>query len=666
MNGMTKRVRQRAAQLAACLVAAVMAATLFGCAGGTSPQTGESDNGKTVVSMMFFNNIDHFKELVESTYDDIEIDYELSTLATFNSQEVRRLKNGHGHDLIMTSMTTGDIKDYVADLSAYDFSTRYQSAVMNRVKQDGKTMYLPLPSSYYGYVMNVTLVEQLGLEMPTTQQELLELLRTAQQQGVGAAEDGTVISTNNVDGYALGNMITGAEVPDFLGLAQGEEWLSDFLAGGATFAGSWDESLDFFLTLTDEGLMDIERLDGSRNVVNVQKAMAEGQMIACFGSSLYLDQIRGLDSDYEFTMLPFLSAEGHSSWVMSDPVACIAINKTLEGEGNEAKLDACVRVLDLLSTPEGQQAIMEDTKADNSYLTEPVASVKSEQTGLEDAAAAGYTYSNRLPSDVVWTLGMDAIKVAKDTMTVQQALADVDEYYRNGPQESAEDHSLVGSVNEDLLFEDYDTRKGETALGNLVADAVAETAGVDIAFVNGGGIRNSLYAGDVYRSDLATVVPFSNTIVTLDVDGKTIKALLENAISQMRYNDIPGGRFLQVSGLSYEIKVDPSTETADHYVDARLVSVKLADGTSIDDDATYRIAVNDYMCGAKGYADNTGDGFTMLNVLDDATEPAAGVHLVENTGKTYADALVAYFEAHDTEEISSQTEGRIVVDGAPA
>ena len=25
------------------------------------------------------------------------------------------------------------------------------------------------------------------------------------------------------------------------------------------------------------------------------------------------------------------------------------------------------------------------------------------------------------------------------------------------------------------------------------------------------------------------------------------------------------------------------------------------------------------MCGAKGYADNTGDGFTMLNVLDDAT-----------------------------------------------
>ena len=291
----------------------------------------------------------------------------------------------------MTSMTTGDIKDYVADLSAYDFSTRYQSAVMNRVKQDGKTMYLPLPSSYYGYVMNVTLVEQLGLEMPTTQQELLELLRTAQQQGVGAAEDGTVISTNNVDGYALGNMITGAEVPDFLGLAQGEEWLSDFLAGDATFAGSWDESLDFFLTLTDEGLMDIERLDGSRNVVNVQKAMAEGQMIACFGSSLYLDQIRGLDSDYEFTMLPFLSAEGHSSWVMSDPVACIAINKTLEGEGNEAKLDACVRVLDLLSTPEGQQAIMEDTKADNSYLTEPVASVKSEQTGLEDAAAAGYT-----------------------------------------------------------------------------------------------------------------------------------------------------------------------------------------------------------------------------------------------------------------------------------
>ncbi|WP_080800734.1 5'-nucleotidase C-terminal domain-containing protein [Arabiibacter massiliensis] len=658
-------------KILALAVAAAMACSLAGCAGGgsgagTGGASSSSSGGKTTVSLMFYNNLDAFKALVESTYDDIQLDYEQSTLAKFNSDEVRRVKNGHGHDLVLTSMPTGDIKDYVADLSAYDFSTRYESSIMSRVKQDGKTLYLPLPSNYFGFVVNKTLVEQMGLALPTTQQELLDLLRTAKETGVGRSEEGFVISTNNVDGTAMGNLIVGAEVPDFLGTAQGEKWLADFLENKATFAGTWEDGLAFFLTLTNEGFMDVERLNGSRNVVDVMGGMAKGDLIACFGSSLYLDTIRAEDTDYEFVMLPFLSSASSPAWALSDPAACISINKAVEESGDAAKMDACVRVLDLLSTPEGQQAVMQDMRADSSYLSDDVPSAKSGVTGLEDVIEGGYTYSNRLPANVVWKLGVDAVKAAAGKMTPDEVLADVDEFHRAGPQEAAEDHVIVGGVADDLLFEDFNTRKGETALGNLVADAVAEASGAPIAFANGGGIRASLYAGDVYRSDLAVVVPFDNTIVVLDVDGKTLKELLANSITQIRYTRTPGGRFLQVHGLSYEVKVDPSVETEKEPVAAELVSVTLPDGSPVDDAATYRIAVNNYMCGSQGYADNTGDGFTMLNVFDSATPAATGAKLVEDTGKTYADALEAYFDAHESEEITAKVEGRIKVEGAPA
>ena len=239
----------------------------------------------------------------------------------------------------------------------------------------------------------------------------------------------------------------------------------------------------------------------------------------------------------------------------------------------------------------------------------------------------------------------------------------VDDLHENGPTESAEDRTLVGGVAEDLLFEDYDTRKRETALGNLVADSVAELSGAPIALVNGGGIRASLYAGDIYASDLHAVVPYANTIVTLELPGETLIQALENSITGIRYRDVPAGRFLQVHGIRYEIEVDPAAETETEPVEAKLLSVTLEDGTPIDPSGRYTVAVNNYMCGNAGYLDGAGDGFTMLNVMSDTAPLAEGVKLIEDTGKTYEDALRAYFDRHDTEEITARVEGRITVNG---
>ena len=216
-----------------------------------------------------------------------------------------------------------------------------------------------------------------------------------------------------------------------------------------------------------------------------------------------------------------------------------------------------------------------------------------------------------------------------------------------------------------MIYAQYNTRREETEIGNLVADAVAEITDTDAVFISGGGIRSSIFAGDVFVSDLAAVCPSSNTVVILEVTAEVLAEMLENSIRGIYYNAAPAGRFLQVShGVSYTISVDRSAELRDETgatpARAHLIRLNLPE-TSRTETGMYRIAVSSSMCGALGYENGAGDGFTMLNVFSDTVPKWDDVRLILNTGRTYAEILTAYFRAHADEPVTAQLEGRITV-----
>src|SRR5699024_8520693 len=72
-------------------------------------------------------------------------------------------------------------------------------------------------------------------------------------------------------------------------------------------------------------------------------------------------------------------------------------------------------------------------------------------------------------------------------------------------------------------------------ISNLIADAqlwaVHDLAATDnlpvIAFMNPGGVRTDIEAGDVTYKEAADVQPFANTLETLDLTGAQIKQVLE-------------------------------------------------------------------------------------------------------------------------------------------
>ena len=153
-------------------------------------------------------------------------------------------------------------------------------------------------------------------------------------------------------------------------------------------------------------------------------------------------------------------------------------------------------------------------------------------------------------------------------------------------------------------------RRAETNLGDLCADAYRAQSGADIAFVNGGGVRVNIEAGDITLNDILKVHPFGNAMCVIEVTGQQILDALEWGA-----RNVPGenGGFLQVSGLSYEIhtyidtpcKQDENTLFAGIEGERRVQNV-LVNGKPIDPKATYTLASHDYMLL------NQGDGYSMF------------------------------------------------------
>ena len=649
---MKKSKRRNGRKIICYSLSLVLLLGITGCQQKKSPE-------KTKVTMMYSNVLEQFKQLVEENYPDIDLQVEATTTAAMNGDSERRLRNGKGTDLVVTTLPGGDVEEYMLDLSATEFAASYQATAMSPIMSEGKTLYLPLPGQYSGYIINKTLVEQMGMEMPVRNTDFMNLFEEGQKQKIGTGADGTMFGIDMVSISAIGSYIIGVQVPDFLGLMDGIKWSEDFKEKKAVFSGIWDNSLDLLLECVEKDYLNSEALTLNKtNALPVRERMLDGTLLLAYGNVRLLTQLNSETEQYEYEMLPYMSSKGNAAWAVTSPDGYIGIYAALGGEGIEQELDACRRILGLLSTQEGQDAWISDTKAMNSYLTEYEDKDSTVPGGLEECVEEGCVYNLQLPSNVIQYFGRNMISVLNGDLEMKDALLAVDDYCLNGSEEVDYDQSVAGSVKEDLLYENYNTRREETAIGNLVADAVAEYTDADIAVVNGGGIRASLYQGDVLGADLSAVCPYDNTIVIVEAGGNVILEMMQNSISLTeRSDDIPAGRFLQVSGLKYSYRPQSGGKPAE------LLSVTLPDGTALDPDRTYTLAINNYMAGSSGYLDNNGDGYTMLNLFSDDVPKAEGVTLIKDTEATYADAMKAYFGNHQKEPVAVKLEGRITVDG---
>lgn len=144
--------------------------------------------------------------------------------------------------------------------------------------------------------------------------------------------------------------------------------------------------------------------------------------------------------------------------------------------------------------------------------------------------------------------------------------------------------------------------RGETPpaspMGIWMAEVYRRTAGAEIGFMNTGGVRDELEAGPVRLRDLYGVAPFGNTIVSLELTGAEIAAILEASLAAHLGGDAatpPAVTPLEVAGATvwYDAALPPGR---------RVVQIVLDDGEVIDPRTSYRVATNSFLAGG-------GDGY---------------------------------------------------------
>ncbi|MRS78199.1 bifunctional UDP-sugar hydrolase/5'-nucleotidase UshA [Salmonella enterica] len=143
----------------------------------------------------------------------------------------------------------------------------------------------------------------------------------------------------------------------------------------------------------------------------------------------------------------------------------------------------------------------------------------------------------------------------------------------------------IGSVNGLLEGDRSKVRFVQTNMGRVIRAAQIARTGADFGVMSGGGIRDSIEAGDITYKSVLKVQPFGNIVVYADMSGKEVVDYL-TAVAQMKPDS---GAYPQFANVSFVAK------------EGKLTDLKIK-GEPVDPAKTYRMATLSFNAtGGDGY-----------------------------------------------------------------
>ncbi len=180
--------------------------------------------------------------------------------------------------------------------------------------------------------------------------------------------------------------------------------------------------------------------------------------------------------------------------------------------------------------------------------------------------------------------------------------------------------------------------EGDSALGNLVADAMRARRRVetDFSVTNSLGIRADIDAGEITLNKLYEVFPFENTVTVMQISGAEIKELFDFSAGRTAAYGCKSQ--IQISGA--RVEMDCSRRAARYVEINGLVVVQ--DYTLMQPHVVFSLATNDYIA-------NGGSGF---DILERNTTKV-------DTSISLRDVVMEYIE--DNSPIEAVEDGRITL-----
>ena len=577
-----KKVYKRGA--VCCLFMILLALLCAGC--GKKP---EEDNVFTINACKTRYVPRSILDQVREEYPDMEIRVEMYGGSNFTLDVAERLEHHDIPDLLVTTrndLQMDTYKDSFLDLSSYDVLNRYITQSIDSMNMDGEVYFIPNFTSLTGLVYDKNVFREHGWKEPHSYDELVTLCEQVEKEGiqcVGASWD---------KAGTYSNMLACTMAADFYSTPEGSAWFYNFVKGNANGEGVMEPYIANYIRWFEDGIFPYGL---NETGVSQRKRFDNGEIATFYGL------IGNFESDevHEYGLIPFFTTGTADAYYPTATAGYFALNKELGEKGNEKKLEVGLRILDLLSTEEGQRGLM---RGDACYSF--LRGFEGDLTNITDSYQDVLGQNHFAPMNIdMNTLAASAAELKN----MMDGLISQEEYIKRC-DELKKNETTEAYTGEYLFTAKEDFTEEQTV--QYFADALRNYAGTQIGMITPAineqgefnnpttGIAAKFYKGDIYSWALSRncIMAFDGTsgwakMSTGTISGEKLYELLEDGMCWEQIdNKLNNEYYYDKGGMTSPFYYETSGLDVEFTSDHKIKSIRLEDGTPVEKSGSYTVA----------------------------------------------------------------------------
>ena len=365
--------------IALLLMAGLLLTSAFGSG---SSEKKESSLDKVTLRMTYWNSEDTMSallEYLEKAVPEVEIEYQFIDNSNYNTVVDIQLSAGEGPDIICESPASA-LKHaklgYLQPLNS--LGSRYSSAGVSVYSYNNNIYALPGISWFEGIYFNKELFEKNNIALPKTFDEYLAVCEKFQSMGIKPLAAG-LMSWEPM----LKNSLAFVSA-EYFSTKPGSSFNADYREGRAKMSGTLNPYIKKWSEMIEKGIY-------TKNMLGIDHAQALDEFATgkaamfCSGPWDY-DAIMAKNPNLKLDMMPFQGTKPSAGWLIGGPGCGFAVN------AKSKNVELATKVLEALSTVEGQAALWENNQGGSSYLTGASFQLPAAYNSASSALNAGNVY----------------------------------------------------------------------------------------------------------------------------------------------------------------------------------------------------------------------------------------------------------------------------------
>lgn len=569
-------------KLVCLLMVLVMAATVL--AGCGSQGSAGGDDGKIQIKVQYLcgrMNLD-LEAVLEEKFPHVDIvtdelvgtpDYIIAKEMEYNLEPDIYLYEGLSH------MDDKIIADKFYDLSQEEFVNHfYLSAVSDCINEDGGLYYLPGPVYVYGIVYDKTAFQELGLNVPHSYTEFVNLLNEVRAMNLKGTEpdenDPDAKVTVDIEPFVptvkwpdMWTFIFDSYIyDDYIKGVDNALWLDKYQQGNESMIGHMEGAAEKLIQLFDDGILSpaFWEVRAPVRTAKLYRYHTSLMTIECQSAQGFNERENEGTPDnlHELGMMPFYTSdEADTDYLISLPRCYFGMTK--RAAQDEAKREAILAIFHFLSTMEGQDLMIEGGGGEINLLKESNLTdapfydeVRNTFSGGRVLTRFNFAGKSGAVESYMHTATLDLID---GKISIEDWLKEADRVRDEALESKPAVEQSYGTVKETLTME-------ETAV--VVGEAYLHATSAEIGIVPcraSFGMKNRLYQGDITHSAIDTVMTTRMSVGTVSEDPNHVNIVTVKITGQQLMDLLAENKdtFVGLAGL--DVVYDPSRPEGERY-----------------------------------------------------------------------------------------------------